>query len=147
MRPQALKYKGLAARLDGLIKELRVNTLLPIQGYIEPGIDHHLTEMQARHLFHIAHEALSNAARHAKAGQISFSLAQTQDRQQVTMVVADDGIGFMFHPQIEPGHHGLANIRDRVAQLNASLEIKTAPRIGTRLPLTLPLDSSKNEPN
>jgi PAS domain S-box-containing protein len=139
LRPQALKFKGLAARLDGLIKELRVNTLLPIQAQIEPGLDNHLTEMQARHIFHIAHEALSNAARHAKASQISLSL--TRDHGQVVVVVADDGVGFTLQPLAAPGHHGLVNIKDRADQLNAGLEIKTAPHAGTRLTLTLPLGS------
>ena len=76
LRPQALRYQGLKTRLDGLIKELRVNTLLPIQAEISPDIDDYLTEMQARHVFHICHEALANAARHAKAKHISVGVVR-----------------------------------------------------------------------
>ena len=140
LRPEALKYQGLRTRLEGLVKELRVNTLLPIQAEITPGIDKHLTEMQSRHIFHITHEALSNAARHAKASRISLVL--TKDDSFITTIVEDDGIGFKVSPNIAPGHHGISNMQARADQLNATLDINSVPQQGTRLTLTLQLGAS-----
>lgn len=133
LRPEALKYQGLQARLDGLIKELRVNTLLPIHVEISPNIDAHLTEMQSRHIFHITHEALSNAARHAKPTQISLHLLKMDG--EIVVIVEDDGVGFDYHPRVTPGHHGLANMQARAEQLNARLDINSSPKQGTRLTL------------
>jgi len=136
LRPEALKYQGLKARLEGLIKELRVNTLLPIRAEIAPEIDAALTEVQARHIFHISHEALSNAARHAKASRILYQISKTGDI--ITVLIEDDGVGFaQMPPQIIPGHHGLVNMQTRASQLNAQFSIDSRHNEGTRLTLVI----------
>ncbi len=135
LRPQALRGKGLKARLEGLVKELQVNTTLAIRAEVSPDINAYLAESQASHVFHICHEALANAARHAKARHIYLSL--TRKEEIITLRVEDDGIGFEAPPEINPGHHGLANIQARVSQLGATLKIESAPQQGTRLTMTL----------
>ncbi|HXV43443.1 MAG TPA: GAF domain-containing protein, partial [Anaerolineae bacterium] len=92
LRPQAQKTKGLLARLESLIKEMKINTLLLIQTEIDPEINTYVNDLQASHIFHIAHEALSNAARHARAKKIKLSL--TRQAETLTLRVEDDGIGF-----------------------------------------------------
>lgn len=143
LRPQALKSKGLYARLEGLVKELKVNSLLPIQVQIDPEINNYVTDLQASHLFHIAHEALSNAARHAHPKKIEVSLTRQDD--VLTLQVKDDGIGFAPPETIAHGHHGLANMQKRASILNADLQIKTAPNKGTHLTLTLTGISKRQE--
>ncbi|RMF04151.1 MAG: hypothetical protein D6768_04015, partial [Chloroflexi bacterium] len=106
----------------------------PIHVEISPNIDAHLTEMQSRHIFHITHEALSNAARHAKPTQISLRVLKMDG--EIVVIVEDDGIGFDYQPRVTPGHHGLANMQARAEQLNARLDIDSSPGQGTRLTLT-----------
>ena len=139
LRPQALKNKGLYARLDGLIKELKVNNLLFIETDIDPNINAYLTYSQASHIFHIAHEALANVARHAKASKIYLGL--TKEENTIRLRVEDDGIGFEPSSQINHGHHGLTNIQSRVSQLDAIFNIDSMPQQGTRLTVTLNLDA------
>jgi PAS domain S-box-containing protein len=134
LRPHALKYRGLTARLEGLIKELRVNTLLPIHVEISDDIERYLTEAQASHVFHICHEALANTARHARASQIWLQVIHKEDL--ITVHIEDNGIGFEYAPEVNPGHRGLTNIQSRALQLDANFNIDTAPRQGTRLTLT-----------
>ena len=134
LRPHALKSKGLYARLEGLIKELKVNSLLPIRTEIDPDINRYLSDLQASHVFHITHEALANVARHAQARHIDLSL--TKKEETVTLRVEDDGIGFEPPKTIAYGHHGLANIQKRVSALNATLDIDSIPDQGTRLIVT-----------
>jgi signal transduction histidine kinase len=134
LRPQALGHKDLETRLAGLIKEVKMNTHLPVEVEISPNLNKLLTEIQARHLFHIAHEALANVARHAKANKIWFSLQHQAD--EITLLVRDDGLGFLPPDEINPGHHGLANIRARAEQLGASCELKSEPGQGTWLRLS-----------
>lgn len=135
LRPQALKSKGLHARLEGLIKELKVNTLLPIQVEVDPEINSYVTDLQASHIFHIAHEALSNAARHAHPKKIGLSLTRQADT--LTLRVEDDGIGFEPIDTVAHGHHGLANMYKRASILNADLKIESNHSQGTCLKLTL----------
>jgi signal transduction histidine kinase len=143
LRPQALKSKGLQARLDGLIKELKVNTLLPIEVEIDPDINDYVTDLQASHIFHIAHEALSNAARHARPKKISFSLI----RQANTLIlrVQDDGLGFELPNTVVHGHHGLANMYKRASILNADLKIESTSNKGATLTLTISGLSKREE--
>jgi signal transduction histidine kinase len=136
LRPQAQKNKGLLARLESLIKEMKVNTLLLIQTEIDPEVNAYVNDLQASHIFHIAHEALSNAARHARAKKIRLSL--TRQAETLTLKVEDDGIGFEVPTTISPGHQGLANIKKRASILNARLKIESIPSQGTCLTLTIP---------
>jgi signal transduction histidine kinase len=118
-----------------LIKELKVNTLLPIQVEIDPDINSYVTDLQASHIFHIAHEALSNAARHARPKKIALSLTRQDD--VLALQVEDDGKGFELPDTVAHGHHGLANMYKRASILNANLNINSTPQQGTCLTLTL----------
>lgn len=133
LRPQAWKDKGLYARLQGLIKELKINTVLSIEADIEPDIDSYVNKMQASHLFHITHEALANVARHAKASRVYIRLVT--ENNLLILRVEDNGTGFEPPSAIHHGHRGLANIRDRASSLNADLDINSHPGAGTRLTL------------
>jgi PAS domain S-box-containing protein len=135
LRPQALKDKGLLVRLEGLVKELRINTILTIGATLDPEINAYLNDEQASHIFHIAHEALANVVRHAKARKASLSL--TGDGDHVILKIEDDGVGFEPPAQVSHGHHGLANIQERAALLAADLTIDSTPGQGTCLTLTL----------
>ena len=136
LRPQALKDKGLYARFQGLIQELKVNTVLVIDADIAPDINTYLSELQASHIFHIAHEALSNTARHARARKATVKL--THENGNVILQIEDDGVGFKIPKDIPHGHRGLANIQKRAASIGASLDLKTDPiHGGTCLTLTL----------
>ena len=143
LRPQATKHRGLKARLDGLIKEAKVNTLLPIESNIDPNINAELSDWQASHVFHICHESLSNAVRHAKPSRIAITLSKSGD--VITLIVADNGMGFNLPPEIHPGHRGLSNIRTRVSQLGGSLDINTAPQQGTRVTVRFHCDAPQEK--
>jgi signal transduction histidine kinase len=92
-------------------------------------------------LFLLIHEALVNAARHARASAIQ--LAIFREAHQISIAVVDDGQGFPFE-----GRYSLADLtrdqigprtlRERVASLGGSLEIDSR-RSGSRVSLTVPL--------
>lgn len=134
LRPQAIQRKGIRSRLEGLVHELRSNVRLPVQLIIDPDIDSYLDGERASHVFHICHEALSNAARHAKAKAIMVRLSRQE--RTVTIVIEDDGVGFQPPTEIEPGHRGLANIHARADQLGAQLKMESRKHNGTHIELT-----------
>jgi signal transduction histidine kinase len=99
-----------------------------------------LEAIPARHcadVVNILREALSNAVRHGRARHVSVRAAS--DGAQVALVVTDDGVGFATSTG-ESGH-GLENMRARARALGGSLQIDSAPGKGTRVLLTLPVDS------
>ncbi len=141
LRPQAesVQFKNLKGRLEGLAQELKANIRLPVQADISPDIDTYLNEQQATHLFYIAHEALSNAIRHAKANQISLTLRKEEDL--IILQVQDDGLGFIPPSKISPGHHGLNNIQTRVLRLGATLEFDSETGQGTCMKVKVQMQS------
>jgi two-component system NarL family sensor kinase len=91
-------------------------------------------------LFRIAQEAVVNAGRHAHADRVEISLRRIA-RGQVELRVADNGRGFSEDNGLtppEPGHLGLASMRERAELLDGELEIESSER-GTRVLVRAPL--------
>ena len=92
-------------------------------------------------LFRITQEAVVNAGRHAGADTVAISLRSVGS--EVELRVTDNGAGFdgegdpLAHA--EPGHLGLASMRERAEMLNGRLEIETSGR-GTRVLVRAPLE-------
>ena len=91
------------------------------------------------HLFRIAQEAVVNAGRHADAQAVSISLRTVGS--EVELRVTDDGHGFDGTDALgagEPGHLGLASMRERAELMDGTLDIETSER-GTRVLVLAPL--------
>lgn len=82
-----------------------------------------------------AQEALANARKHARASRIEIAIGRTPDA--VTLRVADDGIG--FDPATARDGFGLAGMRDRLALVDGSLRVESAPGRGTVLGVRVPV--------
>jgi signal transduction histidine kinase len=94
-------------------------------------------------LFRIAQEAVVNAGRHAQANAVSISLRTVGS--QVELRVADDGHGFDENnpvPGGQPGHLGLASMRERAELMDGTLEIESSAR-GTRVLVLAPLYAAR----
>lgn len=95
-------------------------------------------------LLRAAQASLANVRLHSRAGTAVVTLAFLGD--EVTLDVYDDGTGFLSEAQ-GPGvagradgtGFGLRSLAARVAELNGSLEVETAPGEGTVVALRLPL--------
>ena len=90
-------------------------------------------------LFGIAQEAVANAGRHAGASRVVVTLRTVDD--EVELRVADDGRGFTGPGPLaatDPGHIGLASMRERAELIGGRLEIETGER-GTRVLVRAPL--------
>lgn len=80
-------------------------------------------------------EALSNALRHADSERIAIEVGQ--DRDELLVIVSDDGTGFDLE-QTTPGM-GLENIRTRAQRAGGEAAITTTPGSGTTVRIRLPL--------
>ncbi len=79
-------------------------------------------------LYRICHEALTNTARHARAGIATVRIREETD--QIVVDVQDDGVGFETGASF-PGHLGLRSMRERATELGGVLEIESGPGKGT----------------
>ncbi|WP_345781338.1 ATP-binding protein [Pseudoxanthomonas sp.] len=81
----------------------------------------------------MAQEGLTNALRHACAGQVQLALRD--DDGHLRLEVVDDGDG--FDPK-GPRGLGLIVMRERAQSVGGTLLIDSAPGAGTRIMLHLP---------
>ncbi|MFE7311755.1 GAF domain-containing protein [Streptomyces sp. NPDC057555] len=100
---------------------------------IDGPVDAAVPDDLAQHLVAVTAEALSNAARHAGAHRLDVALAVTAD--EVTLTVADDGVGVGAAPHTG----GLANMRARAAMHGGRLDVETPEGGGTRIVWSVPL--------
>ena len=98
-----------------------------------------LAPEMAGDLFRIAQEAVVNAGRHAQATRVELSLRSVG--RNVELRVADNGRGFNSNGPLtspQPGHLGLASMRERAELMDGRLEVESSAR-GTRVLVLAPL--------
>ncbi len=88
----------------------------------------------ARHLFHIAQEAVSNAVKHSQAHRIVVRL--TDNGRRLSLSVRDNGVGIAQGADAAGGM-GLRIMRYRAAMIGASLDIQPGSRRGAVVRCTL----------
>ena len=101
------------------------------------GGDVHLPPATLGEVYRVLQECLANVYKHAAASAATLRLDRLDGALRVEL--ADDGRG--FDPAVAGPGHGLANLRERAANLGGQLVIDSAPGRGTRVELTFPLDS------
>lgn len=93
-------------------------------------------------LFRITQEALTNAYKHAGANQLEVFLHHQPER--ITVEISDNGRGIAFSGYA-PGSEkmytgrGLSGMRERAAELNGTIEIRSNPTGGTRVVASIPV--------
>jgi signal transduction histidine kinase len=80
-------------------------------------------------LVRIAQEAVSNAVKHSGARTLRIALDSTEHHLQLS--VKDDGAGFDDGQAAPIGHYGLIGMKERAAQIGATLHVTSGPGRGT----------------
>ena len=95
--------------------------------------------------FRIGQEALTNAARYARATEVKVELRLRECGLELT--VSDNGRGFDLAlyrtPEERKKHFGLVSMTERASLAGGRLEIDTAPGRGTRIRAWFPLGSGR----
>jgi two-component system sensor histidine kinase UhpB len=98
-------------------------------------------------LFRITQEAMSNILRHADARVVDIWLGQKNDA--VFLEIRDDGRGFDMEQisgqALSRKQLGLLGIQERVSLVGGEVKIDSAPGIGTRLYISVPIVRMKSE--
>ncbi|GAC1639461.1 MAG: GAF domain-containing sensor histidine kinase [Candidatus Dormibacteraceae bacterium] len=133
LRPSILADRDLGQALRELGAEIQKQSPTT---QVEIAVDAELAagvSSRSHHIVQLTREALSNIARHAKARHASVRL--TGSGASTVLVIDDDGVG--FDVRADPAGSGLRNMRERAAQMGATLLMTSQPGKGTKLRLTL----------
>jgi len=88
-----------------------------------------------RNTYLIFKEAINNALKHSECTKMDISLLA--DPEKMTLLVADNGIGFNVAEKISSGV-GLGSMHKRAADIGAELKITSVPGQGTKVSFLLP---------
>ncbi len=124
--PVNLADRGLDVSLEDLAAY--VNTVFHISCTLAWTLDRPFKDPElAAHVYYIAHEAVYNAVKHARASRIRICLEGLKETAMLT--VTDNGTGFT--PNGTALGMGLKIMSYRAAQIGGSLEIKSLDQGGT----------------
>jgi signal transduction histidine kinase len=133
IHPAILSQGGLAAALRALARRSAVPVELQTQ------IDGPLPDDVEVAAYYVAAEALTNAAKHARASVVHMDA--TTDDGTLTLVVRDDGVG-----GARPGGgSGLIGLQDRVEALGGTINIDSAAGSGTSIAVSLPIATEPDQ--
>ncbi|SEI37078.1 Signal transduction histidine kinase [Dyadobacter koreensis] len=92
-------------------------------------------------LYRIVQEATGNALKHANPSLIEVSI--TQENRIMKLSVSDNGTGFDYQKTASGKSQsmGLSGIKARAGLVNGHLEITSSAQTGTKLELTIPVQS------
>jgi len=127
--------EDLESGLNRLIKDFHVNTLIEVGFAVEGKMTQPIESERAQNLYQIAREALTNVARHAQAQHVDVRLRYGE--RQLTLRIADDGIGFPASG-VNGAGRGLKNMRERAQLLEGALVVEGSPNEGVTVVLTMP---------
>jgi signal transduction histidine kinase len=146
LRPTALDDLGLLGALRGAVEEWSRRSGVEV--------DFHSSGLEGRRvpgdvetsIYRVVLEALHNILMHARARHVSVIL-EVRNHHAVA-IVEDDGTGFDADAALidqSAGRLGLLGMRERVALVGGTLEIESAPGVGTTLFARIPLPSPGQE--
>lgn len=142
LRPLGLETQGLVATLHEYASKFRDPSGMQVR--FTPGnFLGRLAPQTAAATFMIIQEAVNNARKHAKASMVWIELFQDSERQMLTAVVRDSGIGFdlksITTSYEERGSFGLLNMGERATLAGGSCEIRSSAGEGTQIIIRVPM--------
>jgi signal transduction histidine kinase len=130
LHPAVLEKHGLAPAL----RELVMRGSLPVR--LDVQVSSRLPERVEVAAYYVVSEALTNAAKHARASVVDVEVSVAEEA--LRLVVTDDGVG-----GADPSRgSGLVGLGDRVEAAGGRLDITSPPGGGTSLVAAIPLRQS-----
>jgi signal transduction histidine kinase len=134
LRPAVLDA-GLVAALDWLTRGFGERTGLPVD-FRSNRDEFAIAPDRAAALYRVAQEALTNVRKHAGARSVHVQLFALDD--EVTLEIADDGVGFEADTlAVTPGF-GVRGLLERARGLDGWAEVSSSPGRGTTVMFSIP---------
>ena len=137
--PTLLARFGLVASLEYLAGQMskRSGVSMTVDGQLQAP----LSSLSALTLYRVVQEAINNTLRHARATKVHIRLLE--DQKSICCSIRDDGIGFDVEAvsrkvEKDTVTLGLDGMRERVSAVNGTLQVLSAPGLGTELHIGIP---------
>jgi PAS domain S-box-containing protein len=127
IHPAILSKGGLGVAL----KTLARRSTVPVN--LDVAIGRRFADPVEVATYYVVAEALTNAAKHAKASEVTVGARHDDDALYLS--IRDDGVG---GADFRTGS-GLIGLRDRIEALGGQLQIESPPGQGTSLHITIPV--------
>ncbi len=135
LKPHLAGERGLCGTIANQVREFEAITGLKVE-LIMPQDERAVAVATSAALIRIVQEALANVFKHAHARHLLLSIRFHDDWLQAE--VLDDGVG--FNPTRPPHEgYGLHSLQERAREVGGSLQIQSAPEVGTRVLVQLPM--------
>lgn len=142
LRPTVLDDFGLDAALRALVESFGQRTGIRVE-YQSDLKELRLSDAAETHLFRIAQEALTNAARHSAATTVDVELRR--EGNGVLLRISDNGRGLQTKTgESRPRGLGLAGMQTRARGCGGELIIKSEPQKGFAVAVTCPINARAN---
>jgi PAS domain S-box-containing protein len=143
LRPSILDHQGLWAALEWQAQEFTESSELDatLQVHVAARVPPPEGGL-AIAVFRIFQEMLSNVARHAQAKSLRIAITVDDPPAPVLYIdVRDDGVGAPAERLRDPRSWGVIGMRERASQFGGTVTIDSAPGMGTRVRLVMPLEA------
>jgi signal transduction histidine kinase len=127
MHPAILSKGGLGPA----IKTFARRSAVPVE--LDLNVDRRMPESVEVAAYYVVAEALTNAAKHAQASEVTVAAVAADD--ELHLIISDDGIG----GAVAGAGSGLIGLKDRVEALAGGLDISSPAGSGTTLTVVIPL--------
>ncbi|RMF81172.1 MAG: sensor histidine kinase [Chloroflexi bacterium] len=134
LRASPLEDLGLALAIRHLTESVAQRSGMKIDLTISSNLGDLDAEVE-QSIYRITEEAFNNAIRHANAQTMTVSLLRNRD--ELCLIICDDGIGFDLETASQNGHYGLTGMRERALLCNGHLDVESEPGKGTTVRLTV----------
>ena len=130
------KRGGLQASIRELCRKFEITTGMPVRFVVRGGAAP-LVASKEDALFRVAHEALVNIERHARASLATVQLSY--EAAAVSLTVRDDGVGLGHRdPFGRSGHFGIRAMQRRLEDAGGDLRVRNAEPRGVLVEAVIP---------
>jgi len=144
LMPSTLEKFGLIPALKEICERFQSAAFIPVNFHESDDVKY-IDRKRELKVFRIVQELLNNAIKHSQASAIEVSVS---GKEQLTIKVEDDGIGFdpALKDTIAQSGKGLGlyNMANRARLLNGHIEFDTPVKKGSKITLTIPYETTES---
>lgn len=138
LKPQNDSFEKLFEKIEAFTKRTfkKAQIELVFENHIKDKKDWKISMERRRNVYLIFREAINNIIKHAEATHVFISVKR--EINGASVVITDDGIGFIEADVLEEGGNGLLNFRQRAMESFIQFDLKSTPSVGTTIQLFIP---------
>jgi len=137
LRPGILDDLGLTSAIEWYCEEFEARTSIKCELNLEE--IRFKNPQKNTGVYRILQESLTNIARHSEAKNVIVRLEQI--KEDINLVIRDDGIGIPEEKMESNSSLGLIGIRERIKQFNGRIDIESFKDKGTKISVIIPIDN------